>query len=323
VVRNIFNPKHKHVLVTSISKKVPLLKTLKKAVEKVDNSARLYGADTNQTCIGSFFVDGFWPMPSLQKLNIDDLIRSCHEHQIAYIIPTRDGELPYFAQHKTLLAKNGIYVMVSELESVEVCLDKLKFYKRLCEIHYPAIKTVNNIEEISSQRYVVKGQFGAGGNGVGLNLTKDAAKIHASRLKHPIFQPFTKGNEVSVDLYVDSKGKTKGVIVRTRELVVNGESQITTTVKNEELERMCTRLAEVLGLYGHAMFQIIIDENKQYHFVECNCRFGGASRLSVEAGLDSFYWFLLEASGHNLKQIPFNRTEEEKQLIRYPEDLIL
>ncbi|MNC49272.1 carbamoyl phosphate synthase-like protein [compost metagenome] len=70
------------------------------------------------------------------------------------------------------------------------------------------------------------------------------------------------------------------------------------------------------------IFQVIIDHAGEYHFIECNTRFGGASRLSVEAGLDSFYWFLLEAEGNDLAEYPFVRSAQEKRLIRYAEDLI-
>lgn len=54
-----------------------------------------------------------------------------------------------------------------------------------------------------------------------------------------------------------------------------------------------------------------------------NARFGGASHLSIKAGLDSFYWFFLESSGHNIDVYPFIRNKEELKLIRYPEDLII
>ncbi|MNL47781.1 carbamoyl phosphate synthase-like protein [compost metagenome] len=89
------------------------------------------------------------------------------------------------------------------------------------------------------------------------------------------------------------------------------------------LEQQCADFAEKLGLYGHVLFQVIIDNEGKYNFIECNSRFGGASRLSIECGLDSFYWFLLESEGKDLTQYPFVRAAQDKRLIRYAEDLIL
>lgn len=311
-----------NTLITSCSKKIPLLKEVKKAVSKITTEAKIFGADTNPNCIGRYFVDEFWEMPRLDQLSLQVLINFCNTHDIGAIIPTRDGELSYFASYKQELAEHGIHVMVSDLERVQISLDKLTFFQKLTQLNYPVISTAIHAE-FHSETYVVKERYGAGSQKIGLNLTKEEALNFSKRLDSPIYQPYIEGEEFSVDLYVDRKGITKGCIVRRRELVVNGESQITTTCRNLLLENRCTTLAETLDLYGHVMFQVIIDRGGQIHFVECNCRFGGASTLSVAAGLDSFYWFLLEARGEVIDSYPFKRSKKELKLIRYPEDFIL
>ena len=106
-------------------------------------------------------------------------------------------------------------------------------------------------------------------------------------------------------------------------MVVNGESQITTVVKDGLLEQSACNWAEVLNIRGHAVFQVIIDKNNQIHIIECNSRFGGASSLSVEMGLDSFYWFFLEALCVSLDDYKFIPSKQAKKQVRYAEDLIL
>lgn len=315
--------KNKNILVTSISKKVPLLKAVKKAGWKLNQRCRLIGADTNDYCIGKFFVDEFWIIPRIEELNIDDIIKYCFKNNIGYIIPTRDGDLPFFALHKRILHENGIAVMVSDPDAIDTCLDKLRFFEKSIELGFPVIKTSIQIDEIKSDFYVVKERYGAGSKFIGLKLTKKQAEHHALNLKDPIFQPFISGQEVSVDLYIDLKGKTKGAVSRLRQLVVDGESQITTTIKNKELEAICFVFAEQLQLYGHIIFQVIIDDQNKFQIIECNSRFGGASTLSIAMGLDSFYWFLLEAGGADLNSYPFQRSPVEKTQIRYAGDLII
>jgi carbamoyl-phosphate synthase large subunit len=61
---------------------------------------------------------------------------------------------------------------------------------------------------------------------------------------------------------------------------------------------------------------------RSWSLVECNPRFGGASSLSVEAGLDSFRWFLLEAGGHSLELTPFRRASRDLRLVRFAADWI-
>jgi carbamoyl-phosphate synthase large subunit len=79
----------------------------------------------------------------------------------------------------------------------------------------------------------------------------------------------------------------------------------------------------MLGIYGHAVFQLIQSSTGGLHVIECNARFGGASTLSIAAGLDSFYWFLLEACGDSLSQYPFARCRRELRQIRFARDLVI
>ncbi|WP_276353619.1 NAD-dependent epimerase/dehydratase family protein [Cohnella caldifontis] len=311
-----------HVLVTSISKKIPLLKMVRRGLNKMGPDSKLYGADLDPDCIGRYFVDEFWEMPRITELSVEDLLDYCRERGITAIIPTRDGELAFFAEHKTTLESHGIGVMVSPLPTVKSCLDKLEFYRKMNAAGFPAIPASEVMESESAGLWVVKERYGAGSAGVGLRLTPDEASEHAARLSHPIYQPYVHGREYSIDLYRDLSGHTKGVVTRTRDTVVGGESQVTTTVRLPELERLCAEMAESLGIYGHAVLQVIEDEAGRFHVVECNSRIGGASRLSMEAGLDSLYWFFLETKGVRLEPYPFARSLQEKRLIRYAEDRI-
>ncbi|MBB3908599.1 carbamoyl-phosphate synthase large subunit [Anoxybacillus rupiensis] len=290
---------------------------------KLDSSMILIGGDVNPNCIGRYFVDEFWEMPSLEEMKVAELISFCKMKNIRFVIPTRDGELAYFASHRRICEEHGIFVMVSERDTIETCLDKIRFYGVLKAHGFPVIPTSLSAETLNCHYYVVKERYGAGAKSIGLHLAKQEALLHAERLESPIFQPFIQGCEMSVDLYITRAGEVKGAIVRKRDYVVNGESQITTTLKNEKLERLCMEVARYLKLYGHIVMQVIIDGEGKFHFVECNSRFGGASTLSIEAGLDSFYWFFLESQGVNLENYPFTRSPIEKRQIRYPTDLVV
>ncbi|MFV8826473.1 ATP-grasp domain-containing protein [Alkalihalobacterium sp. APHAB7] len=313
-----------NVLVTSISKKVPLLKEVKRACLQVDENSLLFGADTDKHAIGRYFVDYFWLMPPINQLEIEELIDYCMSNKITAIIPTRDGELPYFSRYRVHLEKHGIVVMVSGVQQIDHCLDKLSFYIVSHDIGFPVISTASKIEELTEwDSFVIKERFGAGSKEVGINLNKEDAVKHATILKDPIFQPFIEGEEYSVDIYIEKQGQVKGVIARKRELVVHGESQITTTVTFPEIEEMCSRFVEALKLYGHVVMQVIVDKQRNFHIIECNPRFGGASTLSLAAGLDSFTWFLTEVKYGHVDHLPFERSSVEIKQIRYPQDKII
>jgi len=311
-----------NVLITSISKKVPLIKAVRSGVQKVSDKPKIFGADVDDTCIGQYFVDVFWHMPKLNELNIEDLVKYCKLNNIGAIIPTRDGELEFFARYKPTLAEQGIFVMISDYSIVSACLDKLEFAK-LKGIEDFAIPVSTDIKTLKSKKFVVKERFGSGSISIGLSLDPKAAQLHAETLEKPIYQPFQTGYEITIDAYLTRNSKVKGIIMRKRIKVVNGESQVTASFKNEFIQKKFFDFLSQSNFCGHITMQAIIDEADNVHLIECNPRVGGASMLSIYAGLDSFYWFYSEILGENLSTYPFLPASKPVMLVRYPNDIYL
>lgn len=310
------------VLITSLSKKVPLIESVKQAAHKW-RASLIYGCDSQTECVGRYSVDVFWHCPPLYQLTPEAVIAYCQKHRIRAIIPTRDADLEFYAKHLESFNRRGICVMVSSLDTIRTCLDKKAFAEALAAQGFPVIPTALLLDELKASAYVVKERYGAGSIHIGLNLSREAVEQHSRLLKEPVFQPYIEGKEWSVDLYRDREGAIIGTVARRRDMVVNGESQVTTTAHYPKLEALCQKMAEFLNIYGHAVFQVIEDSQENFHVVECNARFGGASTASVAVGLESFYWFLLECDGRKLdKQIFFRQSGDIRQ-IRYAADRIL
>jgi carbamoyl-phosphate synthase large subunit len=306
----------------SISKKIPMLKAVKEALLRVDLMGRLYGADTNSKCLGKYFVDQFWHCPPLAALPIYEFIQYCHNNGISVVIPSRDGELFYFAENRSILEEQGIHVMVSDLEAIITSNDKLLFSKLREMRGYPVIPSYT-CTSFDSEYYVVKERYGAGSLKAGIKLSRRQAEEYLPKLSFPIIQPYIDGTECSADVYIDKNYKAKGVIVRERNYVEAGESQITTSFHDKSLEQLFGSIAEKLMMRGHVMFQFIRDEDGQVYIIECNARFGGASTLSIAMGLDSFYWFMQESRGVPSGKLPYYRADIEKTMIRHAEDTII
>jgi carbamoyl-phosphate synthase large subunit len=94
-------------------------------------------------------------------------------------------------------------------------------------------------------------------------------------------------------------------------------------VNRTDIEEVCIEAARLLGLVYHAVFQVIVGSERKIYLIECNCRFGGASSLSLAAGLDSFYWFFLESVDERLLHMPMLRSENKLKQVRYLEDMIV
>jgi carbamoyl-phosphate synthase large subunit len=311
-----------NVLITSVSHKLSCIREVRRGLVKLNPDGRVYGADVDPDCLGRDFVDVFWRTPRLDSLSLDALIDYCRAHHIRVIVPTRDGELAWFAERRSGLMAAGITVMVPDPDIVALCLDKLRFARELGAMGYPAIPAYEDAASCSGERLVVKERFGAGSLGVKLDLAATSAAAAAEGLSRPIFQPFVAGLEYSVDTFTTSGGVTKGAVARRRDRVVRGEAQITTAADKPEMEALCARAATAIRLRGHAVWQVIEDPHGGPHIVECNCRIGGASSLSLSMGLDSFYWAFREAAGDDLSRLPFIRSPVNLRQIRIPHDII-
>ena len=312
-----------NVLVASASRKIGLLKAVKKASLRVSDSIKLFSADLNPESLCKYFSDVFYQIPETIETNKADILNWCKLNNITAIIPTRDGELLFWANWKSELLDNGISVMVPNSNAVEICLDKLLFSSECERLNLPAIKSVLEIEDLEADSFVVKERYGAGSHSIAIDVNREQALEHSRLLKNPLFQPFIEGTEISVDAYISHSGVVKGIVTRYRCLVDKGESVITRTFFNENLNSELLIVLEKLNLYGHVILQIILDTKNRIHIIECNSRFGGASTLSIEAGLDSFYWFLQEANGIGIDRLPFHFKEQKITQIRFPQDMIL
>lgn len=313
----------KHVLVTSASRKVPLISALQAAVKRIDPEIKVIAGDTDRGALTAYVADEFWHMPPLDAITEPMLVDACLARGIGYILPTRDGELSFWANARDRLAGVGLHVIISAPESVSRCLDKLIFYEMGAAEGLPVIFTSRSVNEFSTDSFVVKERFGAGGRNNGVQLTREEAINHAKTLVSPIFQPFIHGPEISIDAYLTADQQVHGLVLRRRDKIVSGESQVTTTWRNTELQAQAEEILRRLRLNGPVVMQAILASDGSMQVIECNARFGGASTASIAVGLDLLYWSILERREPGLSLPKFARRAGEIRQVRVPHDIVI
>ena len=298
------------VLFSSLAAKIALFKKVEAQVRNINPSAIVVGGDMDPQCLGAKILDKskFLRMKKLDDFSTDEILKFLVSENISYVIPTRDGELTFWAVHKEILSECKISVMISDLSSIKKCNDKLTFYNSSKELTIPVIPTFLDLNEIDSKTFVVKSRYGSGSSNIGLNLSREEAYEHAKKINDPVFQPYIKGREFSAETWIDDKGQCHGLVMRWRLQIVRGESHESKIFLNDNWGKLIIDMFEkIRGLQGHCLAQIIVDENCKIHLIEINPRLGGASPLSLEAGLNSIEWFLNESNGASQK-IPKNPT---------------
>lgn len=310
------------ILVTSASRKIPLIRAIQEAARRIDPKAQVIAGDLDPQAQAQYVADAFWTMPRTEDSNVKNLLGGCIAQGVSVIFPTRDAELPFWSHNRDRFAEAGIAVVVSSPDAIIRCLDKIAFAD-WCSAHgLPAIPAASKLDRLGSGPFVVKERFGAGSQKIGLNLDTIAARKHAALLLEPVFQPHISGPEISIDAWITKAGRVHGLVIRSRDIVLNGESHVTTTFRDHFIESQAYNLLNSLDLYGPVVMQGIMTD-KGLSVIEVNPRFGGASTTSIAVGLDSLYWSIIGALRVDYHPPPFDRSPREVRQVRVPQDIIL
>lgn len=310
-----------NILVSSAANKVPLIRAVQRAARKMHPENKVIAGDADESVLTRYVADDFWHMPCTIDEEVEVLLLGCKQRDISIIIPTRDGELLFWAEHRGRFLDAGINVVVSDVSSVRVCLDKLAFSQFGLLNGLPFIQADVTPREVGAGPYVVKERYGAGARKLALNLDCAGALLHGYSMEKPIYQLFMSGREISIDAWLDRSCEVKGLVLRTRDYVVNGESQVTSTFHDVAIEKEATKIMNALKLCGPVVMQAFVDTTRRIQIIECNTRIGGASTASIAVGLDIFYWSLLEICGADLHKYPFDRSSDEVRQIRVADDI--
>jgi len=94
-----------HILVTSASKKVPMVRAVQEAARKLCPDCKVITGDIDNNALTRHVADGFWKMPRTADGEAQALIAACHERNIRTIFPSRDGELIFWAEKREQFAQ--------------------------------------------------------------------------------------------------------------------------------------------------------------------------------------------------------------------------
>lgn len=310
------------ILISSASDKIPLIRSMVDSASRLVPEFTVVAGDLNAQAISSFFDWEFVVTPETNDRNAGLFLELLVESKVRFVIPTRDGELEFWARHAEQFAEAGVLVVCSPTQTLSNSLDKLEFFQFASGLGFPVIDTSDDPDAIGSSSLVVKERWGSGSTGLFLNVSRQTAKRQATGLKSPIFQPYVQGKELSADVWRSKDGKQCFCSLRERNTISKGEAKVTTTTKNQAVERVVIELANDLGLVGPGVVQLILDGAGAPQIIEFNARFGGASTASIAAGFPILDLTLADFLGLPIPKIPEVVTRRIRQ-VRYPKDLII
>jgi len=314
-----------NVLITSVSRKVWLVDAFKDALKQGGIRGKVVSVDINPLSAGLYVSDTHYIVPLSSDQNfIPKILEICKKENVRLIIPTRNEELLLFAKSKDKFEKNGIQILVSDPEVIEVCNDKYRFYQFLAKNNIPTPQTFLPHQALcSSMEYplIVKPRYGSGGKNTFKVKNKKELEFFINYVPQPIVQEFVEGKEYTIDLLSDFHGKILTAVPRERIETFGGESFKGRTVKDHRIIRHAKKLADRLGTIGHITIQCLVNK-KIIKFTEVNPRFGGGAALSIAAGANTPRLILKLFLGEKIKPMIGNFTEG-LIMLRYTKDIFL
>ena len=241
---------------------------------------------------------------------IDITLKICREHAIDALISLNDLELPILAENKARFEAEGVKLIVSDPEVIDICFDKYKTAQWVESIGLNAPKTYVRLEDAKNALSVgeiafplfMKPRWGSGS--IGLESIEDMAELEiyygllAKKIKKSILatasigsefimiQEKLTGKEYGLDVMNDLSGKNVGVVVKRKLAMRAGETDKAETVDSEELREMGRKVGENLKHIGNLDVDIMQRANGDYCVLELNPRFGGGYPFSYEAGVN-------------------------------------
>jgi carbamoyl-phosphate synthase large subunit len=298
------------VLILSANAKVPLIRAFQTV------GAVVHAADISAMRAGLILADRQVVLPKTTSPAFTDALLSyCREQQIDLIVPTRDGDLLPLSKVQQGLNKGGTVCLISTARTIETCLDKIKFVGFCQQNNLPA---ADRYRPDMAGKLFIRPRLGAGGE----------AAYAVSNSEDPMFrdegnwlaQEYVDAPEYSIDLLSDLAGTPLQAVARRRALTRGGEAQISVVEDQPALVALALKIGASLNLVGHNVIQAFLHPERGPLLIEANARFGGASALSIEAGLNSPARIIANLSGPadpgENNNIRFGLT-----LLRYPSDL--
>lgn len=281
-----------NILITNIGRRGYLVDFIR---ETASFDGKLYASDCDRTASGLYSkVDKSFLLPKPnddEEAYVDALIKLCIKYNIGLVIPVIDPEIFILSKYIDEFGKNGITLLVSNKEVLEICYDKIKMNDFLWNIGLNITKSYDNIEVFKldfEKKNVefpvfVKPIYGSGS--IGSKKINNLAQLITSFRSGMIIQEYLDGLEYGIDAFVKKNGVPLRIVVKKKLSMRSGETDKAITVKHKRIQNIVQKLAVKLKPFGPLDIDVI-ETDMGVHVIDINPRFGGGYPSTYMAGVN-------------------------------------
>lgn len=225
---------------------------------------------------------------------IEEILKICKKEDISAALSLIDPELSLLAAHKQAFLEQGVTLILSDYEKIELCSNKYAMYKYLLKNDFKTVRS-----------YIDKAAFYADLQKsllhfpVFIKPIKGSASFHIykayshkevdvlfEKYSDLIIQEFVNGTEYGADVYVDMIAEEPVAIFTKEKIKMRaGETDKSVSFKDQKLFDLIERFVKAAGLKGVIDMDIFKIDN-EYRILEVNPRFGGGYPHAYESGVN-------------------------------------
>jgi carbamoyl-phosphate synthase large subunit len=314
-----------NILLTSVGRRVELLKAFRQSMERSNISGKIITADLKPNAPAAFLADTAELVPRVDHPDyIEKLLVICDRHQIDLLVPLIDTELQLLSASKQEFSDRGVTLLMSSMSANEICYSKKKTGAFFGKIGMKTPK-IYEIEEVEDLNFPLVLKPDTGSSSVGLHYINNRVELDFfySYVKNAIIQELIIGEEYTIDTLVDFQGKVVSIVPRLRIETRAGEISKGKTIKNSALIAAAKHVVESLpGAMGCVTVQCFLQSDGEIVFIEINPRFSGGYPLSYSAGADFPSWIMQALIGEH-HQVAIDEWEDGLTMLRYDDAVFI
>lgn len=230
---------------------------------------------------------------------IEQLYEHCIENDIKLIIPLMDFELPVLARHRDRFKKSGIFIIISNSDIIETCLNKRDFYTFCIKHGISTPKTYFNRDAFNDEYPVVRKHIYGSGS-IGLNVLQSEAELASFDDKIQVLQEYIEGDEYGIDILNDQYGNYLSHCVKLKLAMRAGETDKAEIVDGSKFMDLAHKISKCMKHIGSIDLDVMVDREDRYYVIDVNPRFGGGYPFSHLAGYNYLKAIIDMATGKEL-----------------------
>lgn len=280
---------------------------------------KIVATDSSYLSPGFFMCEANEVIPEADnQYFIHRLNEIVEKYGVNLLLPTSGFDIYPYSEFKEQLVERGAFPVVSDMDSLVTCKDKLLTYKKL-KSKFDLPFTTTDPNEISTFPIMAKPRYGKGSRDIMRLDDSDDIRYISSKMKDAIYQEFLPGTEYTIDVLSDLEKRALLAVPRIRIQTKAGISTKGRILKDRKIEEQCKQIAEFIGIRGPCCIQMKEDENGILKLVEVNPRMGGGTIFTTLAGAN-FPMMLIDMIEHKKVNIP---DVKEITVIRYYEEIVI